>query len=86
MINLEIFVPWDLTFGSGGQTVGAVLAVATVGWAMHRSDLLRQLGGDDPSRLDRALAVWLRWVIPAAVAAASGWWLLTEVLGMFPSM
>jgi NSS family neurotransmitter:Na+ symporter len=80
MLNLGVFVPWDLTFGSGGQTLGAVLAVATVGWAMCRADLLRQLGGEDPDALDRFLARWLRWVIPAAVAAASAWWLLTEVL------
>ncbi|MCG6957633.1 MAG: sodium-dependent transporter [Gemmatimonadetes bacterium] len=81
MINLEVFVPWDLTFGSGGQTFGAILAVITVGWCMRRGDLLRQLGGDDPTALDRVLAWWLRWVIPAAVLAASAWWLLTDVLG-----
>jgi len=81
MVNLQIFVPWDLTFGSGGQTFGAVLAVATVGWAMRRGDLLEQLGGERPTRLDRFLAGWLRWVIPTAVLAASVWWLLTEVFG-----
>jgi len=81
MVSLEVFVPWDLTFGSGGQTFGAVLAVVTVGWCMHRGDLLRQLGGDAPDTLDHVLAWWLRWVIPAAVAAASVWWLLTDVLG-----
>jgi len=81
MLNLRVFIPWDLTFGSGGQTFGALVAVATVGWAMRRGDLLRQLGGDAPSPLDRFLAGWLRWVIPAAVLAASVWWLLTDVLG-----
>lgn len=86
MVNLEIFVPWDLTFGSGGQTFGAVLAVATVGWAMRRGDLLRQLGGDHPTRFDRLLAGWLRWVVPSAVLAASVWWLLSEVLGLFPAL
>jgi len=81
MVNLGIFVPWDLTFGSGAQTFGAVVAVVTVGWVMSRRDLLRQLGGESPSRLDRFLAGWLRWVIPTAVAGAAAWWLLTEVLG-----
>jgi NSS family neurotransmitter:Na+ symporter len=81
MVNLGIFVPWDLTFGSGAQTFGAVVAVATVGWVMSRSDLLRQLGGEHPSRWDRFLAGWLRWVIPAAVAGAAVWWLLTEAVG-----
>jgi NSS family neurotransmitter:Na+ symporter len=81
MINLRVFVPWDLTFGSGGQTLGAVLAVVAVGWAMRRGDLLRQLGGDDPTLFDRFLTRWLRWVIPTTVLTASIWWLLTEVLG-----
>jgi len=81
MVNLAVFVPWDLTFGSGGQTFGAVVAVVTVGWFMRRADLLAQLGGATPSGLDRFLAWWLRWVIPLAVAAAGAWWLLTEVLG-----
>ena len=81
MINLRVFVPWDLTFGSGGQTFGAVLAVVTVGWVMRRADLLRQIAGEHPSALDRFLAAWLRWVIPTAVAGAAAWWLLTDVLG-----
>lgn len=81
MINLHVFVPWDLTFGSGGQTFGALIAVAAAGWAMRRGDLLRQLGGETPSVLDRFLVGWLRWVIPTAVLAATAWWLLTDVLG-----
>ena len=81
MVNLGVFVPWDLTFGSGAQTFGAVAAVATVGWVMPRAALLRQLGGEAPSRMDRFLAAWLRWVIPTAVAGAAVWWLLTAVLG-----
>ncbi len=82
MVNLKVFVPWDLTFGSGGQTFGAVLAVITVGWCMRRGDLLYQLGGEHPTGMDRFLAWWLRWVIPVAVTAASVWWLLTDVLGV----
>ena len=26
MLNMRVFVPWDLTFGSGMQTLGALLA------------------------------------------------------------
>ncbi|HBE00297.1 MAG TPA: hypothetical protein DC060_19155 [Gemmatimonadetes bacterium] len=81
MINLEIFVPWDLTFGSGGQTFGALVAVVTVGWVMRRATLLEQIAGEAPSRTDRALIHWLRWVVPTAVMAAALWWLLTDVLG-----
>jgi NSS family neurotransmitter:Na+ symporter len=82
MINLRIFVPWDLTFGSGGQTFGALVAVITVGWFMHRGTLLEQIAGDTPSRADRSLIRWLRWVVPTAVSAAAVWWLLTDVLGI----
>ncbi len=32
----RIFVPWDLTFGSGMQTLGSLVAVLTVGWCMKR--------------------------------------------------
>ena len=82
MINLKIFVPWDLGFGSGGQTFGALVAVVTVGWVMRRSVLLEQIAGDSPSRSDRALIQWLRWVVPTAVSAAAVWWLVTDVLGI----
>ena len=81
MINLDIFVPWDLTFGSGGQTFGALVAVVTVGWVMNRATLLEQIAGDTPSAADRALIHWLRWVVPTAVMAAALWWLITDVLG-----
>lgn len=82
MINLRIFVPWDLTFGSGGQTFGALVAVVTVGWVMKRATLLEQLTGGTPSTADRLLVQWLRWVVPTAVTTAAVWWLLTDVLGI----
>lgn len=82
MVNLRVFVPWDLTFGSGGQTVGALLAALTVAWAMRRGVLLEQIGGDEPGRLDRFLVGWLRWVLPAAILAAGLWWLVSDVLGL----
>ncbi|MDA0329640.1 MAG: sodium-dependent transporter [Gemmatimonadetes bacterium] len=81
MINLEIFVPWDLTFGSGGQTFGTLVSVLTVGWVMKRATLLEQIAGPNPSPSDLALVRWLRWVVPTAVFAAAIWWLLTDVLG-----
>jgi NSS family neurotransmitter:Na+ symporter len=81
MLNLEIFVPWDLTFGSGGQTFGALVAVVTVGWVMRRASLLEQIAGAKASAADRALVLWLRWVVPGAILAAAVWWLLTDVLG-----
>ena len=42
MINMSVFTPWDLTFGSGFQTLGVLLSVVAVGWALDRSEVLRQ--------------------------------------------
>ncbi len=81
MINLRVFVPWDLTFGSGAQTLGALTAVVTVGWALSRSTALAQLAGPNPTAFDHVLYAWIRYVIPAAMVAVGLWWLLTDVLG-----
>jgi len=78
MINLRVFVPWDLTFGSGGQTFGVLVAVLTVGWAMSRAALLEQIAGAHASRADRALAGWLRWGVPAAILSVAVWWLVAD--------
>jgi NSS family neurotransmitter:Na+ symporter len=81
MINLRVFVPWDLTFGSGAQTLGALTAVVTVGWALSRSAALAQLAGPNPSTSDRLLYAWIRYVIPGAMVTVGLWWLLTDVFG-----
>ncbi len=84
MISLRVFVPWDLTFGSGMQTLGSLLAVLTVGWAMHRSRALAALadgeGGAADRRAVRALYLWVRYAIPGAIVAVGLWWLATDVL------
>ena len=54
-INNAIFVPWDLTFGSGMQTLGSLVAVLTVGWCMNRSAALRELGRRGAAGADVAL-------------------------------
>ena len=86
MINMEIFVPWDLTFGSGAQTVGVLVAVLAVGWGMKRGAVLKELGGlgdgDTPGRGLVFLYFWIRWVIPGAILAVGVWWTLTDVLGI----
>ena len=43
MINFKIFVPWDLTFGSGMQAVGSLFAVITSVWCVKRSEALKEL-------------------------------------------
>jgi len=86
MINLAVFVPWDLTFGSGAQTVGALVAVLAVGWGMERGAVMEEWGGTrdqpHPGPREAFLYQWIRWVIPGAMAAVGVWWLLTEVLGV----
>jgi NSS family neurotransmitter:Na+ symporter len=81
-INNAIFIPWDLTFGSGMQTLGCLLAVITVGWCMNRSTALREMSraGGDP--VPSWLIYWIRFGIPAAVFAVGVWWLLTSVFGV----
>lgn len=79
MLNMRIFVPWDLTFGSGMQTFGALVAALTVGWAFRRADAIGELAGEAP--WGRFLYLWIRYVIPTAILAVGVWWLLTDLLG-----
>ena len=88
-LNLEVFVPWDLTFGSGLQTAGVLLAVLTAGWAFRRAEAVAELvrGGEDPDdparrRLMTAVHAWLRFVVPAAILLVGAWWLASSVLGV----
>jgi SNF family Na+-dependent transporter len=61
--------------------LGALVAVVTVGWVMKRATLLEELAGSSASGVDRALVLWLRWVVPSAVLVAAVSWLLSDVLG-----
>jgi NSS family neurotransmitter:Na+ symporter len=80
MINNQVFIPWDLTFGSGMQTLGALVAAVTVGWAMSRADAIRALSVGSPRPVPTWLYLWIRWVIPGALLLVGVWWLLTDVL------
>ena len=80
MLNLKIFVMWDLTFGSGMQVLGALLTVITAGWFIERGALLAQLGKAGPVRT--VLLVCIRYLIPLAILAVGLWWLFTDVLGV----
>jgi NSS family neurotransmitter:Na+ symporter len=85
MVNMQIFVPWDLTFGSGAQTAGVLVAVLAVGWGMKRAVVLEEwrseTEGDDPGKGAALLHFWIRWVVPVAILAVGAWWVLTDVLG-----
>ncbi len=76
MFNMKIFFPWDLTFGSGMQTVGAFLAVITTGWCIKRSDALKELATQTARPFHHALYWWMRIVIPASVLFVGVKWLL----------
>ncbi len=79
MINMRVFSIWDLAFGSGMQTLGALVTVLTVGWCLDRSRALRQLAGVPGVHY---LYLWLRFVVPAAILTVGVWWLLSDVLGI----
>jgi NSS family neurotransmitter:Na+ symporter len=76
MVNMRIFVPWDLTFGSGMQTLGALVAAVTFGWALDRGTALAALASRAPTGLHRALHLWIRYVIPLAILTVGGWWVV----------
>ena len=85
-INNAIFIPWDLTFGSGMQTLGAFLAVITVGWCISRSTALAQLALEGDATAPLWLFYWIRYGIPTAILAVGIWWFLTSVLGRLASV
>ena len=80
-INNGVFIPWDLTFGSGMQTLGALVAVLAVGWSMNRSQALKQLAAENADAAPMWLFYWIRFGIPIAIITAGTWWLLSNVTG-----
>ena len=81
MFSNAIFVPWDLTFGSGMQTLGSLLAVLTVGWCFQRSAALKELSVDGTNPAPIWLFYWIRFGIPVAILGVGVYWLLTSVFG-----
>jgi NSS family neurotransmitter:Na+ symporter len=80
MINMKIFFPWDLTFGSGMQTLGAFLAVITTAWCIKRSDAIREMATESERPLHHLLYWWMRIVIPLCVLFVGVNWLVDAVL------
>lgn len=85
-INNAIFFPWDLTFGSGMQTLGSLLAVLTIGWCVSRSAALAELGQNGERPVPPWLFYWIRFGIPAVIISVGIWWLLTSVMGVVSSV
>jgi NSS family neurotransmitter:Na+ symporter len=82
-INNAIFVPWDLTFGSGMQTLGSLLAVLTVAWCMHRATALKELFGAGEKPVPVWVFYWIRFGIPVIIVGVGVYWLLTQVFRTF---
>lgn len=80
MINLKIFVPWDLTFGSGMQALGSLFAVMTAVWCIKRSVALKELSAGRGKPFPVFLYWWMRVVIPVAILFVGINWLLESIL------
>ncbi len=79
MIHMKIFTPWDLTFGSGMQTLGALLAVITTVWCIKRSDALKEIALGCSKPFPVFLYWWMRLVIPTVILLVGVLWLLENV-------
>ncbi len=81
-VNNAIFVPWDLTFGSGMQTLGSLFAVVTVAYCMNRTTALKELFGAGEKPVPMWVFYWIRFGIPVIIVGVGAYWLLTQVFGM----
>jgi len=79
MINFKIFVPWDLTFGSGMQVLGSLLAVLTAVWFIKRIELLKELSQGQKKPVPKFLYLWMKFAVPAAILFVGINWLLESV-------
>ena len=79
MINYKIFIPWDLTFGSGMQALGSLFAVVTAVWCIKRADALKELSEGRKKPFPIFLYWWMRIVIPIAILFVGISWLMDSV-------
>jgi len=79
MINFKIFVPWDLTFGSGMQVLGSLLAVIATTWCIKRVKCLKELSEGRRRPFPVFLYWWMRIVVPIAILFVGINWLLESV-------
>lgn len=76
MINLRIFVPWDLAFGSGMQVLGCLLAVCSFSWCRSRARVLEEISRGRSKPVPRWIAWWLRLAVPLAISIVGLMWLI----------
>jgi len=80
MINFKVFIPWDLTFGSGMQVVGSLLAVISAVWCIRRSTALKELGRGMRRPFPLFLYWWMRVAIPVAIGIVGLNWVREALL------
>jgi len=81
-INFKIFIPWDLTFGSGMQTLGALLAVITVVWCVKRSEFFKEVTKGSGKHFPVLIYWWMRIVIPIAIIFVGFLWIMESIFDM----
>ena len=81
MINMKVFIPWDLTFGSGMQALGSLLAVVTAAWFIKRYAFLKELN-IQRKYFQTFLYWWLRIIVPAAILFVGINWVLESVFNV----
>jgi len=65
----EIIGILDLVIGSGFMVTGGLLAVLAITWSYGKSNALQQIfTNDNPGLVDRLIFIWMRYVIPIALA------------------
>lgn len=65
----EIIGILDLIIGSGFMVTGGLLAVLAITWSYGKSNALQQIfTNDNPGLVDRLIFLWMRYVIPIALA------------------
>jgi NSS family neurotransmitter:Na+ symporter len=75
MVSLKIFVPWDLTFGSGMQVLGSLLAVTTAVWFIGKAEALKELSQGSRKPFPLFLFWWMRAIVPIAILIVGFNWL-----------
>jgi NSS family neurotransmitter:Na+ symporter len=79
MINYKIFIPWDLTFGSGMQALGSLFAVITAAWFIKRATALKALESKENKRIVLFLYWWMRLVIPFVILFIGITWFIESL-------
>jgi hypothetical protein len=82
LFNLNIFVVWDLIFGSGLQIAGTFLTVVAAAWSVKRSTMLKELARGSDKKFPVFLYWWMGIAVPLAVLFVGTNWFLDSVLNV----